>query len=242
VASWSDSVQRYRANPGLRVVVQCPSNGSPHPVWGSDVYTDDSAVCTAGLHAGRITREQGGRFVIRIVPGQPAYLATRRNGVSTLAYAAYPGSFVIEGGPLPGLTTEALNRGAGVHESPPPPPPPPPDAPRVLTLNGRSTLVPAPGSNVWSLTATGLRGQIGHAFVLVCPARGSAASIWGSDVYTDDSALCTAAVHAGAITLVRGGVFSVRVEAGRGRYDASVRNGVTSRDYASFAGSIRVLR
>jgi hypothetical protein len=59
------------------------------------VYTDDSSVCTAAVHAGAITFEQGGTIRIEIAPGEEAYEPSDRNGVESLAYGPWGGSFVV---------------------------------------------------------------------------------------------------------------------------------------------------
>jgi len=61
--------------------------------------------------------------------------------------------------------------------------------------------------------------------------------VWGTDVYTDDSALCHAAKHFGAIGEA-GGIIHVRRAPGRGSYAGSTRNGFTSRDYGAWDRSI----
>lgn len=63
-------------------------------------------------------------------------------------------------------------------------------------------------------------------------------SVWGSDVYTDHSNLCLAAVHVGAIP-VAGGTVTVMREAGRPLYVGSRRNGIESSDYGVYTDSIR---
>lgn len=88
----------------------------------------------------------------------------------------------------------------------------------------------------WSANATAYRGQIGARLIFVCPPGGSASSIWGTDTYTDDSSICTAAVHAGAVAW-DGGVVTVLIQPGADRYAASTRNGVTSQRYPAWTGS-----
>jgi hypothetical protein len=58
-----------------------------------DVYTDDSSVCTAGVHAGVITFKDGGPVTIEILAGQATYEGTERNGATTSAYGEWAGSF-----------------------------------------------------------------------------------------------------------------------------------------------------
>jgi hypothetical protein len=63
-------------------------------VWGTDVYTDDSSVCTAAVHVGKITIDAGGPVEIEIRPGQDSYQGSQRNGITTLGYPRWDGSFV----------------------------------------------------------------------------------------------------------------------------------------------------
>ncbi|HUH17141.1 MAG TPA: LCCL domain-containing protein [Methylomirabilota bacterium] len=84
-----------RGEPGQQITYDCPPGGAPHTVWGSEVYTDDSSVCTAGVHAGLITLEEGGSVTIEIRPGQDSYEASERNGIETYAYGAWGGSYVM---------------------------------------------------------------------------------------------------------------------------------------------------
>ena len=62
-------------------------------VWGSAIYTDDSSVCRAALHAGIISNA-GGVVKIEIRPGQNSYNASSANGVSTTKYGKWGRSFV----------------------------------------------------------------------------------------------------------------------------------------------------
>lgn len=92
----------------------------------------------------------------------------------------------------------------------------------------------------WSTNAVKWRGQDGRSFTLRCPRDGAAGSVWGTDVYTDDSSVCTAAVHAGRIGLAAGGAVTIQVRPGGASYTGSARNGVTSRDYGAWGGSFVV--
>jgi hypothetical protein len=60
----------------------CPSTIADGKVWGSGVYTGESSLCSAAIHAGAITSE-GGRVRVRSGPGCPSYLGTSNNKVST---------------------------------------------------------------------------------------------------------------------------------------------------------------
>ena len=92
---WGSNAIAYRGRLTLHVLYNCPANGTGGTVWGTDVYTDDSSVCTAGVHAGRITVRGGGPVVIEIRAGQVSYQPSTRNGITTTDYGNWSGSFVV---------------------------------------------------------------------------------------------------------------------------------------------------
>lgn len=92
---WGTSATVYRGRIGLRVKYDCPINGNGGSVWGTDIYTDDSSVCSAAVHFGRISAATGGSVVIEIREGRSSYASTSRNGVTTTAYGEWPGSFIV---------------------------------------------------------------------------------------------------------------------------------------------------
>ncbi len=78
---------------GKALSCSCPANtANTGSVWGTDVYTDDSYICKAALHAGRIDRS-GGQVSLQMLPGQSSYAGTKRNGVTTMSYGSYSGSY-----------------------------------------------------------------------------------------------------------------------------------------------------
>ena len=50
----------------------------------------------------------------------------------------------------------------------------------------------------------------------------------GVDAYSWESSICTSAVHAGTITLARGGTVTIEMRAGLDSYAGSARNSITS--------------
>jgi hypothetical protein len=64
--------------------------------------------------------------------------------------------------------------------------------------------------------------------------------LWGTDVYTGDSALSVAAVHAGLVKPGATEVLKVTVVAPLPRYLGSVRNGVTSHDFGRYGTAYRL--
>ena len=65
-------------------------------VYGTDIYTDDSRLATAVVHAGLV--EAGQKAVVRVtmLPGQPAYKGSNGYGVSSSGYGSWVGSFRVE--------------------------------------------------------------------------------------------------------------------------------------------------
>ena len=68
----------------------------------------------------------------------------------------------------------------------------------------------------------------------------AAGPLWGTDVYTGDSALATAAVHAGVVKVGETAVVKVVVEKPLPRYPGSTRHGVASHDFGPFATAYRI--
>jgi LCCL domain len=108
---------------------------------------------------------------------------------------------------------------------------------RILPTPAPTTDEDPPAGWAWHVSPVDHRGANGQVFEFVCPPDGHLGDVWGTDVYTDDSSICTAAVQAGLIQRVAGGRVSVRIEPGRDKYEGSTRNGVTSDDYGSWKGS-----
>lgn len=88
-------------------------------------------------------------------------------------------------------------------------------------------------------SVNGLNKKNAKAFSVVCPVNCKMGSVWGTDVYTTDSAICIAAVHAGVIA-ANGGPVKVKMTAGKPNYAGSVRNGVTTNQWAAFDKSFTV--
>ena len=92
--------REYRTWVGAQYQFNCPRNGKlTRSVWGTNIYTDDSSVCAAAVHAGSITTKDGGKVTIEMREGQASYRASTRNKVKSLSYPAWPGSFIVVGAP-----------------------------------------------------------------------------------------------------------------------------------------------
>lgn len=98
----------------------------------------------------------------------------------------------------------------------------------------------------WDTQPNGLAPSgldIGVRMQVECPGNGALSGrLWGTDFYTDDSSICTAAVHAGKITVQGGGLVTFEVRGDAAPYKGSVRNGVQSRDYGTWGRSFTFSR
>ena len=76
--------------PGVRHTYRCPPRGTPAPCWGTNLYTHDSSVCTAAVHMGRITADDGGAVTFEMRAGAAGYIGSLRNGVTSLSTGSWP--------------------------------------------------------------------------------------------------------------------------------------------------------
>ena len=200
--SWADSPSEYRGKDGTRATFVCPADGKPSSVWGTDTYTDDSSVCGAAQHAGKLDAADGGTVTIEMRPGLAAYTGSTRNGVTTANYGSWSSSFVVVG----------VSPGGGVSG---------------VKMGGGG----------WTDDVDAHRGSNGSRYRYVCPAGGTADRVWGTNVYTDDTSVCTAAVQVGLISLASGGNVTIEVRPGQQSYVSFTHNGIKSLVWGSWQGS-----
>ncbi|MBN8944890.1 MAG: hypothetical protein J0H01_35635, partial [Rhizobiales bacterium] len=195
----SDCPDDFSAFAGSTEALVCTCNAQAADrgsVWGMDVYTGDSSICKAAVHAGAISR-RGGQVTVTPEAGRPAYAGLTRNGVSSSNYGAYASSFRF-------AAAGAANTAGGGKSG-----------------DGKA----GPGGAAAETAAISECPDDFSAFAdttqaLTCTCSPQAAdrgSVWGMDVYTGDSSVCKAAVHAGVINR-RGGQVTVTPEAGQATY------------------------
>ena len=68
----------------------------------------------------------------------------------------------------------------------------------------------------------------------------AAGPLWGTDVYTGDSTIAVAAVHAGLVKPGESAIVKVTVEQPLPRYTGSLRNGVTSQEFGRYGTAYRL--
>jgi hypothetical protein len=196
--------------PGATFHVVCPAGCSGSSLWGTEVYTGDSPVCEAAVHAGAIPAT-GGTVTVRLEPGLAAYRGSTRYGIKSNDYGSYDVSYAVVGAVAPAAGS----------------------APSAGPIQATCTF-----------PATDIPGEAGSTHLVVCPTGCASAvgGIWGTDVYTADSPVCKAAIHAGLLQDAQGGTVSVTLVEGRPAYRGSARNGVTTNDYGAFASSYTLAR
>jgi len=165
-------------------------------VYGEGVYTDDSQLSTAAVHAGIVKPGETKDVHVEIMPGQKSYKGALDFGVSSASYGAWDGSYKF-------LDT---------------------------AMNEADVVFPDPGNlkDYESKVGKTLQFQVTGS---------TTGSVWGDGVYTDDSDIDTAAVHAGLAKDGEDATVSVKIMPGQGKYRGAKRNGVESQDYGKFGGS-----
>ncbi|WP_323035420.1 LCCL domain-containing protein [Pararhodobacter sp.] len=100
---------------------------------------------------------------------------------------------------------------------------------------------PPAGVTAAPSTMTGYRGQNGQTFSFQVTGA-SSGSVWGTGIYTDDSSVARAAVHAGLVGVGQTGVVHVQVLPGQQSYQGSAQYGVQSSNYGTWHGSYQFVR
>jgi hypothetical protein len=90
-----DRLYEFRSQIGTTLLFQVTGRleGS---VWGTDIYTGDSALAAAAVHAGAVEVGETRVVKVTILPGQDSYAASTRHGLTTSSYSTYPFSFKVE--------------------------------------------------------------------------------------------------------------------------------------------------
>lgn len=175
-------------------IVKGTTKGS---IWGDGVYTSDSDLNTAAVHAGLVAVDESDIVAIRILPGQSKYLASTRNGITTRSYGSYRGSY------------------------------------EFVEYDKNTFLIKDPQD------LEDFRGFVGRT--LAFQVTGSTDNIvWGTGIYTSDSHLATAAVHAGLVKPGETAIVLAEILPGQSSYEGSKNFGVSSRDFWQYPVSYRL--
>lgn len=60
-------------------------------VYGTDIYTSDSSLSAAAVHAGLVKDGETGIVKVTTIPNHQGYTGSTRNGVTTSSWSSYPG-------------------------------------------------------------------------------------------------------------------------------------------------------
>lgn len=189
------NLQIYRAELGQNLAFMITGSTGGN-VWGTDVYTDDSNLAVAAVHAGVIANGQTKIVHIQAGPGQSAFQGSTNNGVASMNFDVWPGSFSF--------------------------------------TNSRELF------RAETATVKSYRARIGQVISFVVTG-GSVGSIWGSGMYTDDSDIGVAAVHAGLVKVGETRTLAVHILPGQLKYEGSAANGIISGRYGIWGGSFTFL-
>lgn len=186
-------------------------------VYGTDIYTGHSSLAAAAVHAGVLQAGSTGMVYVEVMPGLASYSGSNRNGVTSQNWGLYGLSFRFLQLAAQQPAGKPATPGAG---------PQPQEPGRIYAFKDESALGAitfVPGTSFY------------------CRVTGSTSGrIWGTDIYTSDSSLNTAAVHTGIVKPGETAIVKVTMEGPRQSYQGSTRNGVTSASYGSFGTSYTI--
>jgi hypothetical protein len=199
------SLESFRDQVGKSTTFQVTGRTTGR-LYGTDLYTDDSDLGTAAVHAGLLRAGERGFLQVTFHGASSGFVGSTRNGLTSLSWStSWGGSYRIQ--PVGSATA----------------------APAL-------DVKPDPG------TATAWRGELGKVLYFDVIGR-SSGNLYGTDLYTDDSEIAAAAVHAGALREGERGTVKVTIAPGASGYPGSTRNGVTSLEWPTpWPGSYRIER
>jgi len=192
----------------------CPANAASGSVWGTDIYTTDSSICGAAVHAGAITKAKGGKVTVKGAAGCKSYKGSSRNSVGSSNWGSYEKSFFFP------------DKGDGKCES---------DsdksekAGKMDDEGGDDEACP---SNLKAMKGFDASGK--NKLSCKCSeSQTGSGSVYGTDTYTSDSSICRAALHAGVIK-AKGGKVKVKSMEGCKKYTGTDANGVKTSSWGSY--------
>lgn len=187
-------------------------------LYGTAVYTTDSTLAKAAVHSGVLKAGQAGVVKVTILPGRNNYQGSTQKQITSSAWTSYDSSYKVEAGPK-----------AGIHR--------PQEFAGEKAVPGGPTVevLPDPGNLL------DFYRQSGKVFYFDVVGN-TGGSLYGTGVYTTDSSLATAAVHAGVLNAGQAGVVKVTILPGQKSYLGKTKNGITSSEWSDYDSSYKVER
>ncbi len=218
--SVSDSAAAYAAAPALTGVTTAPSTfvgyrnkvnqtfefvvtgSSSGSVWGTDIYTDDSNVASAAVHAGVVAPGETKTVSVTILPGKSSYAASTRNGVASRSWGGWTGSYSFAG--AAGATGTATAAPSLVNSPP---------ALTHTSIGGRLSLSVTVGgvgpfTYQWYRNGTMIEGAVGAAYTLAS----ASASDAGTYTVRATNAAGTTTINAGTVTVGAAGAPAITLQ------------------------------
>lgn len=90
-ATLANYQQQFGKEVVFSVTGYSPANGAQPGLWGTDVYTLDSSLAAAAVHAGLVKPGEAGAVRVRIIQSPPQYTASARYGLTSTQYGHFPG-------------------------------------------------------------------------------------------------------------------------------------------------------
>lgn len=199
----------YRDQLGVPLFFEVTGTANGATIWGTDYYTDDSALAVAAVHAGVLRDGERGVVKVIVSVANGPFTGSMRNGIDSHNWTSWPSGYTI-------------SRVEGKIES--------------VEVRGERKVQPDPG------TLGGYRDQLNVPLYFEVTGNPGGSTIWGTDFYTDDSALAVAVVHAGILREGERGLVKVVVSNSVNPFSGSTRNGVTSHNWTSWPCGYTVAR
>lgn len=93
VALGPQNLLQHQNEIGKTFVFKVTANNPGGTIWGTDLYTTDSSLPLAVIHAGVLQPGQTGVVKVTIMPSPPAFIGSTRNGVTSQPFQAYPAAY-----------------------------------------------------------------------------------------------------------------------------------------------------
>jgi hypothetical protein len=214
------------------------TGGSSGALWGTDLYTDDSAIATAAVHAGILQMGESGVVKVTMLPGLPVYQGSARNGIQSNdwknsgTYSSYKiergcPAVAADGARPSGPVVLAYPAVVATH------------APTMQLIVREADVAPAE-IGVEAGPSSISPQSVGQSFLMQVTG-GTSGFVWGTEKYTHDSSIPAAAVHAGVLQVGETALMKVSVLAGLPYYQGSTHNGVKSLDWNNTAGYVSIV-
>jgi len=202
-----------KGEPGSVHPVMCPAGCNKDvTLHGTDVYTSNTPICAAAMHASMIS-DRGGEVAVVLEPGRPAYRGSKHNGVTSQDWGRYDASYRFQGPRLVQTEPQAVR------------------APIVLDA----------GCSFQGSDVHGEPGSL-HRVSCPAGCKTDDPRVFGTDTYAGLSRVCNSATHAGLISNEQGGEFTLILGDARPAFRGSKRNGIDSRDWTQDGVSFRLQR